>query len=377
MSQPEVLHQQPVGRIGHIKSFYERHEQKIEIGFFVGGFLFDLMTLDRIDSWMTIGQQVFYMVLIMAALMQMFFEESRPPADYSQSFFLKRWYYEYRTAIVHFNFGNLLNLYTIFFFKSSSLLTSFLFMVFIIFLLVANESSRFKSLGLSFKFGLLALCLLSFAAYVVPVFVGSIGLFVFMFSMLVGCIPMVGIGWWIQTYVPALFERAKQQILLPTGFVLLGFLICYVFKLIPPVPLSIPFIGVYHGVEREAGTFRLAHEKPWWKFWHNGDQDFLAQRNDKIYVAFRIFSPTHFSDQVLVRWYWKDNVHGWAMQDSIPIRIVGGRLEGFRGYGTKSNYQPGEWKVQVETTDEREIGRIYFNLEIAPEAPRNFEYDEM
>jgi hypothetical protein len=41
----------------------------------------------------------------------------------------------------------------------------------------------------------------------------------------------------------------------------------------------------------------------------------------------------------------------------------------------KSNYQPGDWKLQVETTDEREIGRVYFNVETAPEAPRNFEVD--
>src|SRR5690606_35927792 len=122
-------------------------------------------------------------------------------------------------------------------------------------------------------------------------------------------------------------------ILLPMAFVLLGFLILYFFRLIPPVPLSIPFIGVYHTVEKQGDTYRLGHERPWWKIWHNGDQNFYAQGADKIYVFFRIFSPTHFSDQVLVRWYWKDNRHGWVLQDSIPIKISGGRAEGFRGYG--------------------------------------------
>jgi hypothetical protein len=71
-----------------------------------------------------------------------------------------------------------------------------------------------------------------------------------------------------------------------------------------------------------------------------------------------------------MRWYWKPEGRGWALQDTIPINIVGGREQGFRGYGVKANYQPGPWKVQVETTDGREIGRVYFDLETAPEEPR-------
>jgi len=41
----------------------------------------------------------------------------------------------------------------------------------------------------------------------------------------------------------------------------------------------------------------------------------------------------------------------------------------------KANYQPGRWKVQVETTDGREIGRIYFRLEGVSAAPRSFVVD--
>lgn len=377
MNQQQELAQSSPGRIHRLKEYYEQHEHNLAIAFFIGGFIFDMILMGRIDSWETIGQQIVYLLVIMAALMQMFFEEAKPVPEFEKMFVIKRWYYNYRTAIVHFFFGTLLNMYTIFFFKSSSLLVSFVFMLFMIGLLIANESARFKSLGLSFKFGVLALCSLAFFSYVIPVFVGSLGLFVFLFSMLVGCLPLVIAGWWIQVYTPALFEKAKKQILLPTGFVLLGFLTLYLFRLIPPVPLSIPFIGVYHNVEKVDGTYKLTHERPWWRFWNNGDQVFLAQRDDKVFVAFRVFSPTRFSDAVLMRWYWKDNKNGWMLQDSIPIKIVGGREEGFRGFGTKSNYQPGSWKVQVETTDEREIGRVYFDLEIAPEAPRTFEVDEM
>ncbi|MBI3529061.1 MAG: DUF2914 domain-containing protein [Betaproteobacteria bacterium] len=370
------MDQTPSSRFQRLKLYYERHEPAFDIAAFAGGFVFDIAMLDRIDAWSTIVQQAAYLLLIAVILLQMFFSEGGPAPDTGAMPTLKRWYYAYRTALVHFLLGTLLNLYTLFFFKSASLFVSFAFMLVLAALLVANESSRLKAqLGLSLKFALFSLCLLSFSANIVPVFVGSIGLFVFLLSMLAGCLPLAVINRRIRIHAPERTQQARQQILVPFGLVLIGFLSLYVFRLIPPVPLSIPFIGVYHNVERSEDTFRLSHERPFWRIWHHGDQKFLAQPGDKIYVFFRVFSPARFSDQVLMRWYWKDNTGSWKLQDSIPIKILGGREKGFRGYGMKSNYQPGDWKLQVETTDEREIGRVYFDVAIAPEATRNFESD--
>jgi DUF2914 family protein len=371
---PQEAAAAPAGTIPRLKLYYQRNEHRIAIGSFVAGFLFDLLTLGRIDSWIMIGQQAAYLGLILLALTQMLIEQDRPAPEPEKMAAPVRWYYGYRTFIVHFLFGSLLNLYTIFFFKSSSLLVSFSFLALLVLLLVANESRRFKTLGLPFKFVLLALCILSYSALVVPVFVGSIGLGVFLLSMVVGCLPLAVVASWLRRRSPELAQRARRQVLLPLGVVLLGFLTFYLFRLIPPVPLSIPYIGVYHAVERAGDDYRLSHERAWWRFWHNGDQRFLAQPGDKIVVFFRIFSPTRFSDQVTMRWYHREG-DGWSLQDSIPINIVGGREQGFRGYGVKTRYQPGGWKVQVETTDEREIGRIYFDVEPAPEAPRSFEID--
>ena len=362
-------------RLARLRASYEQHEHRFAVGFFILGFLFDLKMVERIDSPETIAQQVIYLGVLLLALMQLFFEETAP--DLSLMTGPKRWYFTYRTAVIHFVFGTLLNMYTIFFFKSSSLVTSSLFLGLLIGLLFANESHRFKGAGLSFKFALFSVCSLSFFSCLVPIFVGYVSATVFFLSVVIGCLPLVMIAWWLQIFQPRLFERAKTEILLPMTCVLVGYAGLYLLKITPPVPLSIPFIGVYHGVEKTPEGYRLAHERPWWRVWHNGDQEFVAQPEDRIYVAFRVFSPTNFSDQVTVDWYWRDNRVGWVRQDSVPIKIVGGRREGFRGYGVKSNYQPGEWKVQVETTDGREIGRVYFNLDVAAEQPRSFEHDVM
>jgi hypothetical protein len=363
------------GGMQRLKAYYLKNEPKIAVLFFIGGFVFDLFAVGRADSWEAIGQQALYLAIVAVVLTQMFLDEGRPARELGDAFVLRRWYYQYRPAIVNFFLGTLLNVYTIFFFKSSSLLVSFSFLALLVFLLLLNEFNRFKWLGLSFKFALLSLCGLSFWASVVPIFVGSIGLVVFLFSMLAGCVPVLALASWIRRRVPDLDAKVRQQILVPFGLVLCVFLLAYLFRVIPPVPLSLPFIGVYHTVEKTEQGYRLSHERSWWRFWQNGDQKFAAQPGDKVYVFFRLFSPTNFSDQVSMRWYWKDPVHGWTAQDSIPIKIVGGRLEGFRGYGVKSKYQPGEWKVQVETADEREIGRIYFELETVPAAPRRLQVD--
>jgi hypothetical protein len=355
-----------------LKLYYGRNEGRVAAAFFIAGFIFDMLTVGRVDSWATIGQQAVYLAVITTALLQMLVEHGEPPRQ-PPAFVLKRWYYEYRNALVHFLMGALLNLYAIFYFKSSSLLVSFGFLGFLVILLLANEFRRVQSLGLSFKFALLALCFLSFSAYLLPVLVGSISLPLFLASMLIGCVPLAAGAWRVGRVVPAKAALARRQILVPLGCVLIGFLGFYFFRLIPPVPLSIPFVGVYHQVERVGDSYRLTHERPIWRFWHNGDQNFYAQPGDKVYVFFRIFSPARFSDQVQMRWQWKDPARGWVTHDTIPIRIVGGREQGFRGYGVKSNYQPGDWKVQVETLDGREIGRVYFELAVVPESPRSFE----
>jgi hypothetical protein len=362
-------------RLDRLKLYYEHNERRIAVWSFVGGFVFDILTLDRIDSWYTIGQQAVYLLVVTAALLQMFFEEGKPARDLAAMSGLKRAYFQYRTAIVHFFLGSLISLYTLFFFKSSSLFVSFGFMVVLALLLVVNESERFRKSGLAFKFALLSLCGLSFTAALVPVVIGSIGTVVFLLSMVVGCLPMALLYRRILIHSPERAQQARRQMMMPFGVVLATFLALYVVRIIPPVPLSIPFIGVYHGVERDGDAFRLSHERPFWRFWDNGDQKFAAQPGGKIYVFFRIFSPTRFSDQVQVRWYLKDGAGKWRAQDGIPISIVGGRAQGFRGYGMKSNYQPGSWKVQVETTDEREIGRVYFDLEAAPPGERSFKVD--
>jgi hypothetical protein len=355
-------------------SFYQRHEKTWPILFFIGGFLFDLVMLGRIDAPEVWAQQFVYIVGIAWMLSQMLREEITP-LNFETMGRFKKLYYHHRLEIMHFFFGTLLNAYTIFYFKSASLITSFGFLIVLCLLLFVNELPQFRSKGTAFKFALLALCVYSFFSYILPIAVGYMSGPLFFFSLLIGYLPFVFASWWTQKRSPVIYEMMKMSVILPSTLILAFFMAAYWLRIIPPAPLSIPFIGVYHSVDRTSDGYKLGHEQPWWKFWQEGDQDFVARPGDKVYVFFRIFSPTRFSDQVMIAWVHKDPKHGWREEDRVPIKIVGGRKEGFRGFGRKANYEPGEWRAQIETTDGREIGRIYFDLELAPEQTREFEYD--
>ncbi len=94
-----------------------------------------------------------------------------------------------------------------------------------------------------------------------------------------------------------------------------------------------------------------------------------ARPGEAVYFFAQVYSPARFSDVLTLHWFFHDPRQGWVSSDRIPLKIVGGRKEGFRGYSFKKNYSPGDWRVKVETTDGREIGRIRFRLRTSLQSP--------
>lgn len=121
-------------------------------------------------------------------------------------------------------------------------------------------------------------------------------------------------------------------------------------------------MGVYHNIEKANGQYLLSHEKVWWKFWQNGDQEFKSAPGDKIFFFVSIFSPARFEDSVFLVWSVKDPKRGWQQTDRLPMKVAGGREGGYRGFMSKQNYTEGEWRISVQTTDGLEVGRLYFEV---------------
>ena len=356
------------------RAFYERHEMSVDLAFFVGGFVFDIFTLSDIDDPLAILQQVVYLSAIGAVLYAEFLEplgKFRVPERIKLA-------WENRELVIHFILGSLLSTYSLFFLKSSSLFSSAVFVAVLLILMVLNELKPVQRSPVNIKMGLYMVCVFSFFSMMVPVALGFVGLIPFSLAIL-----LTGLVIYL-AYRSLLARVGDGKLLLkrlvgPGLTVLMLSQVFYWVGWIPPVPLSVQSMGVYHGISRSGDKYMLAKEERDWKakIPHVAGPEFLAEPGDKIHFFARIFSPSRFSDSVVLHWYFKNVRGAWESTDKIPMRISGGRKGGYRGYSIKQNYQPGRWRVSVETTDGREIGRYYFRVAKAeaPNLVRRFEQE--
>ncbi|MBI3555073.1 MAG: DUF2914 domain-containing protein [Deltaproteobacteria bacterium] len=317
-----------------IREFHKKHERWFPLAFFVFGFLFDAVMIRRIDEPMVIIQQAAYLVAAGALICM---------------FLMNRTFWKYQEELLHFLLGTLLNAYMIFYFKAASLFASLGFILLLCGLLYFNESKRFRN-------ALFCLCLTSYFVCMVPIALGALGWIPFVLGLLAATLAIAPMVWFL------LKRDLAKPIVLPFLAVQAAFALLYFLEMIPPVPLSVTSIGIYHDIRKANGAYELVSTRSRWRFWQKGDQLFTARAGDRIFCFARIFSPSRFKDKLQVRWLHYDERHGWMHHDAIPLPVVGGREEGFRGFTVKSNYEPGEWRVQVETSDNRELGRIYFRV---------------
>ncbi len=342
-----------------IRTFYEKHKRWMPVLFFILGFLFDAIMLHRIDEPIVLVQQALYIILsgwIIGIELIELVREVHPPL-------LIRVIWRYREGLLHFMLGTLLNSYTIFYSKSASAFTSFIFILVLIALLMLNEFKRFGKSQTQVHVAFLSLSLTSYFIALIPILLGFIGIIPFLIAVLLSAISFLGYFKWLKPELVRLPKLSLTHLILPFSSIQIIFVILYFLQAIPPVPLSVNYMGIFHDIKKKEGEYELSYTRPRWKFWQHGDQTFSARPGDPIFCFAQIFSPTGFKDKLQIRWLFNDPRLGWVPSDAIPLSIVGGREEGFRGFTKKMYYQPGEWRVQVETRDGREVGRIGFYIE--------------
>jgi hypothetical protein len=327
---------------------------------FVAGFLFDFLTMQRIDAWTDLAFQLAYLTALTGLLV---YQHRELAGRWAPGRLTQRWW-PYNLEVLHFIYGGLLSAYVVLYFRSSTAARPALFLALLVAVMGINEVPWVRGAGYQLRLGLYSFCVLSFLTYFIPILLGRIDAWVFLLSLLCSAAVVWHVTRWL---VAAGIDRTTERLRLfaPGGAVLVVIAALYVLRLIPPVPLSVQFQGIYHDVRREAGRYTLVYQQPpVWALWQRDSRPFERRDGDRLHYFARVFAPTGFRHRVIIRWdVFDPRLGAWMTTDRIPLDVVGGRAEGFRGTAMKSNFTPGRWRVTAETEDGRAIATLSFLVE--------------
>ncbi|HEX5109626.1 MAG TPA: DUF2914 domain-containing protein [Vicinamibacterales bacterium] len=345
---------------GRLASIVRWGIRRSNVVMFVAGFLFDALTIQRIDAWTDLALQLVYLVCLSALLL---LQHRESTGHWTPRGIVARWWH-YNVELLHFFYGGLLSAYVVLYFRSSSGLRTLVFFTLLVALMFFNEMPQVRRAGHRLRLGLYAFCVLSFLNYFVPIVVGRMNGWVFLAALLLSA----GLVWMVADRLVAFdFDRpvARLRAFLPAAAVCAIIGLLYTMKLVPPVPLSVQFQGIYHDVQRRDGAYTLVYEKPpLWSFWRRDSRPFHRRPGDHLFYFVRVFAPAAFTHRIFARWEVRDGGGVWRTSDRIPVSMIrGGRAEGYRTFAEKSNFMSGRWRVTAETEDGRALATLTFTVD--------------
>ena len=239
----ETTESKPAGRLQRLQAYRQEHAKAEIAAFFAAGCLFDIVTLTRIDNVANLVQLGLYLV-VLSWLMLL---DERYSAGVGSPPRWLRGAWRFSEDVIHFLLGSLLSVFTLFYLKSTSGVASFVFLGLLGTLLVANELPGFREHGPIVRFGLLGLTLTTYLLLLLPILFGFLSVWLFVAAVI---LSSAAIGWLARTLVrwtgdlPAALRRLAAPALGMQALLILA----NVGGLIPPAPLSVQYIGIYHEV---------------------------------------------------------------------------------------------------------------------------------
>ena len=257
--------------------------------------------------------------------------------------------------LLQFLFGSLFCALFILYFKSSSHITAFVWSLGLGALLVANEFLETHYKRFTLIWTLFGFCLILLLNFVIPYVLGSVHWVWFYISVILAVVATNSLKLKISPHLGRIG---------PTYLVAIVISSAYVLDVIPPVPLVTRDIEVGTKLEKIDGKYVLQQDKaPLWIFWRSTLNSVHINPGDKVYCISSVFAPAGLEAKLYHRWQFYDEKKGWVTMSRIGFALAGGRNNGFRGYTFKQNVAYGQWRVKVETENERTIAIHKFVLE--------------
>lgn len=346
--------------LSNIRDWYGRYERPISSVSLVGGFVFDTLTLKRVDLlWENIWVGAHFIVIaICIILINLQENEAMDDKDTSKKHF---WYIN----ILQFFFGGLLSTFLVFYYKSATFLNTWPFLFILLIAFSANESFKKHYSRLIFQIGFFFLSLMAFTIFIIPVIFHRIGSDIFLLSGAISLAILFIFILGLKFLSKEKFRQSKKMLICCVAGIYLATNILYFLNLIPPIPLSLKESGVYHSLiyQNKLNAYVVENEETNLLDYFSLRKDFHAVKNDNIYAYSAIFSPAEFKNDIVHVWQKYDGASGqWSDFFRINLTTIGGRENGYRTYSYIKNAAPGEWRVNVETSGGQIIGRLRFDI---------------
>lgn len=344
------------------KEFYVKYERYITPVAFLAGFIWDNLTLRRIDLWFENITFIWNIFLVATSIVLI---------NAYEAGHLKWRVFEkiarFVPILMQFSFGGLFSAFFVFYSRSGSVLSSWPFLLFLLLLFLGNDFFRKRYLKLTFQLSVFFIVLFSYSVFAVPILVGKIGDGIFFASGMASLLIFGVILYILFRIIPEKMRQNRNALTLGIGSIFAIFQIFYFTNIIPPIPLSLKESGIYHSLERVNSAkyiYEVSFEPaPWYLFFKAQSSVFHLTPGQPVYSYSAVFAPTKLDTKIYHRWsYFDEKLNDLVESSRVGFLIIGGRDGGYRGYTVKYNAKPGKWRVEVITERGQVLGHRTFKI---------------
>ncbi len=339
------------------RDFIKKHEKLVAPIALFGGFIIDSLTLQRIDMLfenIILGGYLILSGILIFALSffeykeekNLFFERIRP----------------FLSVILLIFLGGIFSGFTIFYVRSANFFSAWPFLILLIGVMVGTEYLKKHFTKIIIQVAVFYFALFSYLIFLIPILIKQVGPWVFILSGVSSLLLIIGYVWLLENFIGGKFIKGRVIIFkFVTGiFILVNFL--YFTNIIPPIPLSLKEVGVYHYVEKQGSDYKVLDEKRSFLDRVTLYEKVRIKRGESLYIFSSIFAPTKLNAKVIHEWQFKESNNKWITLGKIPYSISGGSDTGYRGFSTKSGLTEGNWRVNIKTSNGQIIGRKNFEV---------------
>jgi len=352
-----------------IRDFYGRFERPISSFSLVAGFVFDALTLKRVDTLFENIWILAHLIIVAGFIVLIQISEGASGDEYDPK---KRHFWYVNT--LQFFFGGILSTYLVFYFRSSDIFTTWPFIALLVLAFWANESLKRHYVRFSFQISLFFLSIYSFMIFLVPILTHEISDRIFLLSGILSLGVIYGFNSIVFHFIKNKKEKFESRKMISV-LILIIFIVVnglYFTNLIPPIPLSLKNTAVLHSISKNSnGNYNATYEDYGWRGYFSLYPDFHIAPGRPVYAFSAVFSPKGLNTKIIHEWQHYDQTKNkWITESEIPLSVIGGRDNGFRTYSSRSNLAEGKWRVKIKTKQGKIIGYLRFNIVSVESEPK-------